>query len=88
MIEINLLPEESKVKVRRAGKISIESKYFFYLVPIAFAVLILAHICLAAGAIVKTCQFKALQSKWNKLQPQRESLDNLKKEISLFYKIH
>lgn len=74
MIGINLLPEESKVKTRRIGKVSIESKYFLYLVPLVFAVLILGHICLATVGIVKTCQFKALESKWNKLQPQRELL--------------
>lgn len=79
MIEINLLPEELKVKTKRVGKVSIESKYFLYLIPLVFAVLILAHICLAAVGIVKSFQFSQLNSKWKKLEPQRELLNNLKK---------
>ena len=79
MIEINLLPEELKVKTKRLGKVSIESKYFLYLIPLVFAVLILAHICLAAVGIVKSLQFSQLNNKWKKLQPQRELLNNLKK---------
>ena len=80
MIEINLLSEESKVKTKRIGKVSIESKYFLYLIPLVFAVLIFAHICLAAVGIAKNLQFGQLNSKWKKLQPQRELLNNLKKE--------
>ena len=83
MIEINLLPEELKVKTKRLGKVSIESKYFLYLIPLVFAVLILAHICLAAVGIVKSLQFSQLNNKWKKLQPQRELLNNLKKEYDV-----
>jgi len=83
MIEINLLPEELKVKTKRVGKISIESKYFVYLIPLVSAVLILLHICLAAVGIVKTFQFSQLNNKWKKLQPQRELLNNLKKEYDV-----
>ncbi len=83
MIEINLLSEESKVKTKRVGKVSIESKYFLYLIPLVFAVLILAHICLAAVGIVKSLQFSQLNNKWKKLQPQRELLNNLKKEYDV-----
>ena len=83
MIEINLLSEESKVKTKRIGKVSIESKYFLYLIPLVFAVLIFAHICLAAVGIAKNLQFGQLNSKWKKLQPQREQLNNLKKEYDV-----
>jgi len=83
MIEINLLPEEGKVKTRRIGKISIESKYLLYLVPIVFAVLILVHICLAALGIVKSLQFSQLDNKWKRLEPQRELLNNFKKEYDV-----
>ncbi len=83
MIEINLLPEDSKVKTKRIGKISIESKYFLYAVPLLFAVLILAHICLAAVGIAKNFQIGQLNSKWKKLMPQRELASNLKKEYNL-----
>jgi len=83
MIEINLLPEESKVKTKRIGKVSIESKYFLYLIPLVFAVLILVHICLAAVGIAKNFQFSQLNSKWKKLEPQKELLNNLKKEYDV-----
>ena len=83
MIEINLLPEELRIKTKRLGKVSIESKYFLYLIPLVFAVLILAHICLAAVGIVKSLQFSQLNSKWKKLEPQRELLNNLKKEYNV-----
>jgi Tfp pilus assembly protein PilN len=83
MIEINLLPEELKVKTKRLGKVSIESKYFLYLIPLVSAVLILVHICLAAVGIVKGLQFSQLNNKWKKLQPQRELLNNLKKEYDV-----
>lgn len=83
MIEINLLSEELRIKTKGVGKISIESKYFLYLILLVFAVLILLHICLAAAGIVKSCQFCQLNSKWNKLKPQRELLNNLKKEYDV-----
>ena len=83
MIEINLLSEESKVKTKRIGKVSIESKYFLYLIPLVFAVLIFVHICLAAVGIAKSLQFSQLNSKWKKIQPQRELLNNLNKEYDV-----
>ena len=83
MIEINLLSEEPKVKTKRIGKVSIESKYFLYLIPLVFAVLIFVHICLAAVGIAKSLQFSQLNSKWKKLKPQREQLNNLNKEYDV-----
>ena len=83
MIEINLLPEDPRFKAKRIGKVSIESKYFFYLIPLVFAVLIFVHICLAAVGIAKSLQFSQLNSKWKKIQPQRELLNNLKKEYDV-----
>lgn len=83
MIEINLLSEELKVKHRRIGKISIEAKYFIYLIPLIFAVLIFAHICLASVGIVKNIQFNVLNNRWQKLRTQMELLDNLKKKYDV-----
>lgn len=83
MIEINLSPEKLKVKAKRFAKVSIESKYFLYLIPLLFTVLILAHICLAAVGIAKNLQFSQLNSKWRLLQPQRGLLNDVKKEYDL-----
>jgi len=80
MIEINLLSQELKVQTRRIGKISMESKYLLYLIPIVFAVLISVHICLAVVATAKNLQFNILNNKWDRLKPQREVWNSLKKE--------
>ena len=77
MIEINLLSQEPVIT--RTGKIRIETKYFAYLIPSVFAVLILAQLCIAAVAIAQRIQYSSLNASWDKLKPQREMLNNLKK---------
>lgn len=83
MIEINLLSEELKVKHKKIGKISIEAKYFTYLIPLIFALLIFVHICLAVAGIAMNLHFGILSSNWKKFKPQREALDNLKKKYDV-----
>jgi len=79
MIEINLLPEELKTGARNR-KAGVGSEYFLYLIPLAFGILISAHIYFAAVSIIKHCQYSALDNKWRKLQPQREMLNNFKNQ--------
>lgn len=79
MIEINLLPQESKAKTAFIGKISLESKYLVYFFPLLFAVLIFIQISLLAVGMVQAVRFKTLDNKWKGLTPQREKLNNLKK---------
>lgn len=55
-----------------------QSRNLLDFIPLAFGILMLAHIYLAAASIVKYCQYKALDNKWNKLQPQRDRLDKFK----------
>jgi len=81
MIEINLLSGEPKAV--KAGKISIESKYFVYSIPLAFAVLLLAQTCLLTVGIAQAIQYNSLKGKWDKLIPQREELNNLKKNYEV-----
>lgn len=83
MIEINLLSQEEKVKTKKIGKLSIEPKYFLYIVPLILALLILVHLCIATVSIVKNIQFGALNNKWQGLKPQRDLVDNLKKQYDL-----
>ncbi len=85
MIEINLLAQQSIVKSRfgKIGKVSIDSKYFLYAIPLIFGVLIFVHMCLAAVGIIKNFQLGALNNKWKGLQPQRELLNSLKKEYDV-----
>lgn len=79
MLEINLLPEELKVKNQRAEK---ESKYFVYLIIILplFAIAILVNICLFSVGALKAYQLSALNRKWDSLEPQRKTLQEFSKE--------
>jgi len=76
---INLLPDELKGKAAKSGKAGVE-KYLPYLIAAIFAVLVLAHIFLGAAGLFKSLQFKKLNRQWDKLKPQRETLDKLKLE--------
>ena len=84
MIEINLLPEELRVKVRvkQAGSyvdpLDLVKGAFLIL-----AVLLLLNICLAGLSVIKNIQVANLNSKWEKLGPQRKVLDDLNKESSI-----
>ncbi len=84
MIEINLLPDELKAKTRKGIKINMETQHFLYLIPLVFAGLVLVHISLTAIGIVRIYEFKALENKWNKLKPQREIADNLRKKYDVW----
>ena len=85
MIELNLLPDELKVKPRgkRAG-LDIESKYFIYLIPLVLGLAILVHVYLAGLLIAKNHQLKVLDKKWQGLSPQRKVLEDFNKQYSLF----
>lgn len=77
MIEINLLPEDLKIRVSKR-RIGIESRNLAYLVPAVFGILLFAHICLAGLTILKHWQYSALNNKWQKLKPQQEMLSGFK----------
>jgi len=80
MIEINLLPQELKIKSKKVG---LEPSYFLYLVPLLFGILICVHVYLAVLGIAKNCQFHALNNRWQKVAPQRKTLEDFKKEHEL-----
>lgn len=80
MIEINLLPQELKIKSKKVG---LEPSYFLYLVPLLFGILICVHVYLAILGIAKNCQFHALNNRWQKVAPQRKTLEDFKKEHEL-----
>jgi hypothetical protein len=77
MIEINLLPEELKVKVRtKKTGAAIEPKYFLYAVPLILSILISAHILLVFLTVAKNHQLGVLTLKWKALEPQRRALED------------
>ena len=85
MIEINLLPEELKVTLKRKiTGFGIELKYFLYLIPFIFGILICAHIYLTILIIAKNSQLYILNKKWQSLEPQRKTLENFNKEYAIF----
>jgi Tfp pilus assembly protein PilN len=75
MIEINLLPEEMKVK--NAG-FSGQPEYFLYLIPLLAGVIILAHVYLGLVQISRAVTLSALNKKWSVLAPQREKVTAFK----------
>lgn len=84
MIEINLLPEELKIKTtaQKAG-LGIDMKHILYVIPLVFSILICVHIYLAILNITKNSQLRILDNKWRSLEPQRKILDNFNREYAV-----
>ena len=84
MIEINLIPEDLKQKVKpKKDGIKFETKHAIYLIPAAFGLLIIFHIFLGILTIFKAGQFNSLNSKWQKIAPQRKELEGFNKEYAI-----
>lgn len=93
MIEINLLPEELKARVRSkpkkeagvsgAGPIAFEPRYLFYLIPFILAILVCAHVYLGLVYLVKTGELRQLNGKWQSLEPQRKELEAFNAEYAV-----
>ncbi|MDD5595785.1 MAG: PilN domain-containing protein [Candidatus Omnitrophica bacterium] len=86
MIEINLLPEELKLKTKKKISFdfsSIDQKKIIYLVPVVFGVLILIHIYLAGLTIVQGVRLGSLNKQWVKLEPERKKLEFFQKESNI-----
>jgi Tfp pilus assembly protein PilN len=91
MIEINLLPEESRVKIKtknleretvvKAAVFS-QEQVFIYAIPALLGVLICAHIYFVFISISRNSQLVALNRKWVELQPQKKSLDGFNNDYS------
>lgn len=81
MIEINLLPEELKTKIKQSkNKIKIEVTYLLYLIPLLVAVLICVHMYLFVINIFKSYELNRLNKRWVSLDAQRKELDKFTKE--------
>lgn len=80
MIEINLLPQELRVKSKRFNIKYIQAKNLWYFILSALCVLICIHIYLAMLGLSKSYQFHRLSSKWKNLEPQIRIWEEFKKE--------
>jgi Tfp pilus assembly protein PilN len=80
MIEINLLAEELKVKLKKKAS-SAQSKQILFFIPVILGLLVVIHLYLLSVTLTKGVQLAALNNKWQRLQPQRTMLEDFKKEF-------
>ncbi len=74
MIEINLLPPELKTT---AKKMTIQENYLLYIIPGLIGIIIFIHLFLGLSVAIKKIQLGALSKKWNSLESQRKTLEDL-----------
>ena len=92
MIEINLLPEERKIKkVKKSADLTVAMKFL----PYAVGGVLLINVLLLSLAGIKNIQLSVLNGKWKKLQPQRETVQQFTqgfqtatKDAQVFQKIN
>ncbi len=91
MIEINLLPEESRVKTKEkaSGQMVIKSgsafnpdQLFIYAIPVILVLLVLAHLYFGVISVSKNGSLASLNRKWIELGPQKKVLDEFSSEYS------
>jgi len=83
MIEINLLPEELRLKNKKPDRGPFPAKYLLYAFAVALAGLILLHVGLFAAVILKNTKVSALNNKWKELEPQRRLFEQSKKNSGI-----
>lgn len=91
MIEINLLPEELRVKTKEKASEQVTIKngssfnhdqLFVYAIPALLALFVLAHFYFAMITVSKNGRLASLNRKWMDLAPQKEALDEFSWEFS------
>ncbi len=91
MIEINLLPEELRNRVVKQVKpepVRVDSKpglqQLILLVPVIFILIFIAHIYLFFLGVIKVSHFNALNAKWERMLPERKSLEDFNNQQMLY----
>ncbi|MDP2928146.1 MAG: hypothetical protein Q8N80_05055 [Candidatus Omnitrophota bacterium] len=91
MIQINLLPEELKIKTKarnpdqaivKSSLALIQEQVFIYAIPAMLVLFILAHFYFAVLLISKNGQLVSLNRKWLDLAVQKKALDEFNQEFS------
>jgi len=81
MIEINLLPAELRVKAKaKKTAINLAPNNLKYLIPVILGVLILVHFYVMILSLGKSSQYRKLNEKWVKLEPQKKTLESYNSE--------
>ncbi|MDD2752002.1 MAG: hypothetical protein PHN59_02615 [Candidatus Omnitrophica bacterium] len=86
MIEINLLPEELRLKSRSGVSFNLKDmdpKKVLYLIPLVIGLLIIVHIYFAGMTIIRSMSLGSLNRQWAKLEPERKKLENFQKEFNV-----
>jgi len=78
MIEINLLPHDLRVSKEKKSYLS--PKYFLYLIPPIAGVILFIHLLLGLLWLTKGFQLGLLERNWQRLAPQRESLEKFRQQ--------
>ncbi|MDD5465430.1 MAG: PilN domain-containing protein [Candidatus Omnitrophica bacterium] len=91
MIEINLLPQELRVKTKEKTLEQVmvttmtgvsRDKLFIYAIPVLLGLFILAHLYFAVIGIAKGGQLASLKRKWTALEPRKKILDEFNRQYS------
>ena len=82
MIEINLLPEDQRVKKAAAAPSQLENAVF--IIPVILIVVIVIHLYLGIVYMSRKGVYAGLEKKWSSLEPQKKEILGLKNEIDAF----
>ncbi len=78
MIEINLLPEELKVKVKKA-QVESQLDYTPLIGVLLAGLILLVNLVLGLNSLAKSGQIKSLNAKWKKMIPQQKASEEFKR---------
>jgi hypothetical protein len=95
MIEINLLPEELRVKTKQKAPVQqvtvinasgfTQDKAFIYALPAILVIFVLLHFYFGIAGIIKSGQLASLNRKWLDLGPQKKVFDEYNQQYSLAF---
>lgn len=80
MIEINLLPEELRIK-KKSIRLNLQTTV--YILPLILGLLVLLHLYLIIALFVKTSSLRVLDNKSKEFEPKRIIVESFKKEQNL-----
>ncbi len=84
MIEINLLPAESKESKAPSGGLGKpDIKTLLYIVPVVIGILLVTHISLAATSLFKNLSLTSLNKKLSRMDPEKKKIEGFFKEYSV-----
>jgi hypothetical protein len=80
MLEINLLPEELRLKIQRSQPSSVDN--LVYILPGILFIIVIVHAYLGLVYLTRNQVLAGLERTWKTLEPQRQEVLGLKSELS------